>query len=78
MEIQFGALVPTLAQQFEDAGTIPVDYKAVFGLQQDADAITRCLVKGFIPHGAARTARKRLMKRIASLELEPSSVIGEE
>ena len=58
VSVEFGALSPPLAEQ------IPGLHNADL-LQRDADAITRCFIRGYIAESVAHTARKRLMREIA-------------
>lgn len=57
LEVSFGALSPPLAEQ------VPGLFNADL-FQADADAITRCFIRGYIAESTAHTARKRLMREI--------------
>lgn len=61
MQIELGALAPSLIEQL--AGAVDADKLAHF--DQDADAITRLYVRGYIPESVAGKARKRLVKEIS-------------
>lgn len=59
VEVRFGALAPSLAQQLDRK---PSDVEL---WQRDADAITRLRLRGLISERVARDARKRLLSVIA-------------
>ena len=59
LELRFGALVPSLAEQLDCRP------KEVELWQRDVDAITRLLVRGLITESAGRSARKKMLQRIA-------------
>ena len=64
--LHFGALAQPisvqLAAQEISVGKIGNDLKH---LQQDADAVTRLAVRGYIPDGQKRALHKKLMRRVA-------------
>lgn len=61
LSIEFGALVPPLAQQLKGTSLRPGQIKH---FQADADAICRLVVRGLLSPGQAHLVRKRLFKRI--------------
>lgn len=65
LELVFGALVPPIAQQLAAIG-ISATKKDLKHWQADADAITRLAVRGLIPSGAVRSARQKLIRKIAA------------
>ena len=68
---KFGALSPKLSVQLSEMG---YSIKSIKTFQDDADAITRLVVRGFIPDGAARKARQKivnLITRIIEAEVKP-------
>lgn len=64
LQINFGALAPPLASQLSGFG---LKNDVVLHLQKDADAITRCAIRGFIPEAVTKRARQRLFKKIVEL-----------
>jgi len=66
VSLEFGALAPPLREQLKDAGLVIRYKRNLAHYQRDADAITRIVIRGLISDSQARTARKRLMRRIAA------------
>jgi len=66
LEISFGALSPALAEQISAYG-LNLDCSQY---QRDADAVTRLSVRGILPDGEARKARRRILKAMTKLLLE--------
>lgn len=68
LNIHFGALVSSIAEQLADQGIVyGVSMKdAVLHFQMDADAITRLSVRLLLPDGEVRKLRQKLMKRITT------------
>ena len=69
IEIVFGALAPSIAEQLAAAG---IKYgvsgkNAVGHFQRDADAIVRLNISGLLPDGQARTLRLKLLRRIVEM-----------
>ncbi len=62
MDITLGALEPKLKTQLSSAKIKPDDLNH---LQLDADAITRCHLRGLLGDAETTKARKRLMRKIA-------------
>ena len=62
IEIRFGALSLPLAKQLHGRN---LSNDVVECIQRDADAVTRLLIRGFIPESLARKARQRIMKDIS-------------
>ena len=60
MQIALGALAPKLSEQLDGL----LSAKDIVILDEDAAAITRLYIRGYIPESAAHTARKRLVKEI--------------
>lgn len=61
LQITFGALADPLSDQLEEVG-ITVKPHIVKYWQQSADAIFRLNIRGLLPDGQTRAARKRLLK----------------
>jgi len=61
--IHFGALCPSIAEQLIEQGvvTIPDD---INHFQEDADAVTRLVIRGLITDSQASAARRKLLKKI--------------
>jgi hypothetical protein len=66
LALDFGALVHPLAKQLKDAGVrFNVGIRGSVSIwQKDADAITRLAVRQLLPDAAARSARRKLLKKI--------------
>lgn len=62
MRLVFGALSPTLAEQLEQQGLAS---GLVEDFQQDARAITRLAVRGYIPTTQVERCRQRITKYLA-------------
>lgn len=60
MQIELGALCKPLSEQLK--GYIPDDKLKV--MDADADAITRLLLRGFIPESIAKKARQKLVRAV--------------
>jgi len=61
--LELGLLSPKISQQLGDAG-LPFEDDVVEIYDRDAAEISRLLVRGYISDSAARTARKRLMRKL--------------
>lgn len=66
ISIALGALSRPLAEQLSAQGMEMTPGNDVTVFQRDADAITRCSVRGFASEAQTMTARRRLMRNIAS------------
>lgn len=64
LEIHFGALVPSIAEQLAKA-KLDAPPKDVLQWQKDADAIVRLNVRGLLTDSATRAARQKLVKKMA-------------
>lgn len=64
INISFGALAPTIAEQLEKQN-VGVEPERLEHFQKDADAISRLHVRGLIPDSVAKNIREKLMKKIA-------------
>lgn len=73
IEIQLGALAPSISQQLRKAN-IAYDAKQLRLLQKDSDAITLLLIRGYISASMAATARIKLMRRMTS-QMEGSRIV---
>lgn len=62
--IVFGALADPILEQLQAQGRTIQSVDAVQSIQRDADAITRCLVQGFIPASVGERARRKLIRKI--------------
>lgn len=62
--IEFGAMASPLWYQLD------VDANLIYDLQDDADAITRLLVRGLITESEGHKARTRLTKKINKTVVE--------
>lgn len=61
LEITSGALAPPLVDQVNQQGfSVP----NIQHFQQDADAILRLSIRGYIPRGVVERCRSRLVKRL--------------
>ena len=69
IEIEFGALAPKLTEQIKDQTGALSDGQMsdIDTIQKDADAVNRLYVRGVLSEAATRTARKRLMNKIAKV-----------
>jgi len=63
VEIHFGALADPLEKQLEGFN---ISADKIEHFQKDADAITRLVVRGLIPDGAAHQARKKIIRNITT------------
>lgn len=66
LALNFGALCHPIAKQLKDQGVrmnVGIRGSATIW-QKDADAITRLAVRQLLPDAAARSARKKLLKKI--------------
>lgn len=66
VEIVFGALSPSTAEQVKSQGLKIFEFNAEV-LQLDADAITHLAVRRILPDAVVRQARQRLVKRIGNV-----------
>ena len=67
VSIEFGAMADPLMKQFEAQGVTTLtaeNKKDIRHFQKDADAITRCSVRGLISSGQASRSRQRLAQRM--------------
>jgi len=65
LQLNFGALVPSIAEQIDMQGLV-IARSVAQQFQNDADAIIRLVVRQLIPDSMARQIRQRLIKRIAA------------
>jgi hypothetical protein len=72
VELNMGALAEPISSQLAAQGLRLKAGQDIALFQKDADAITRCLIRGFIADAAALAARKRLLKNIVA-QLEHAS-----
>lgn len=66
ISLSMGALSKPLVEQFIEQGFVAP--KQIELYQQDADAITRLLIRGFIPPSVAHKARQKLVKEIGKAD----------
>jgi hypothetical protein len=59
--IELGALAPDLFKQLKH---FKLEHKVVKQFQNDADAITRLSINGYLSHGVVEQARKGLVRKI--------------
>ena len=62
--INFGALADTLADQILSQGLIYKDAARLDHFQQDANAISRLSIRGYLSDSIAKNCRAKLMKKI--------------
>lgn len=65
LELDFGALVPSIADQLAAKG-MKAARNDLKHWQADANAITRLSIRGLISDSAARAARQKLTRKIAA------------
>lgn len=70
LSISFGALADPIKKQIEAAG-LSISKREADLLQRDAEAITRCYIRGLIPDSVAERARMRLLKNIGNSLIAP-------
>lgn len=63
LSLHFGAFVQPLKQQLRDA-KVKAPAGSVSAWQQDADAITRLVIRGLLTDSAAQAARRKLLRTI--------------
>lgn len=73
MQIELGALAPKLVEQL--AGHVSGFDLAI--LDEDADAITRLYVRGYLPPSVVDMARKKLIKGIKLAVRKAAALVGE-
>lgn len=73
MQIELGALAPKLIEQL--AGHVSGFDLAI--LDEDADAITRLYVRGYLSPSMADRARKKLVKKIELASRKAGALVGE-
>jgi hypothetical protein len=66
VNLELGALSSSLDEQLSSQGIALRKGQDIKLFQKDADAITRCLIRGFMPESTAQRARKQLTKHIAA------------
>lgn len=60
MNVELGTFCKPLSEQLQ--GYIPEDKLKI--MDADADAITRLLLRGFIPESVAKNARRKLVRAV--------------
>ena len=63
LAINFGALSPPIKEQLRQQ-ELKAKTRDIWHWQCDADAITRCVIRGLISDSTAHAARKRILKKI--------------
>jgi hypothetical protein len=66
VNLELGALSPSLDDQLSAQRLALRKGQDIKLFQKDADAITRCLIQGFMPESTAQRARRQLAKHIAA------------
>lgn len=69
ISIIFGPLAPKLVKQLKSVG-VTVPELSVSYWQESADAISRLTVRGLITSSCARSARRKLVKKISKTVAE--------
>jgi len=65
LAINFGALPPPIKEQLRQQG-LKAKAKDIWHWQRDADAITRCVIRGLISDSTAHAARRRVIRKIVA------------
>jgi hypothetical protein len=66
LELVFGALAPTLAEQLTEQG-LKFDHDKIGRLDRNARGITYCVIDGVMTDSEAKRCRQRIIRRVAAL-----------